>query len=114
MDWLDAFFTATGLKIKTVIAGAMGAFISLRFFDNLRTWERWTTFLGGWALASWWAEGVAYFLELKLPALESGIALGLGLFGMALTAAVMKLIKETDWAGIVKTILSFRFGGGGK
>jgi hypothetical protein len=111
MDWIDTAFTATGLKLKTVIAGAMGAFISLRFFDDLKLWERWTTFLGGWALASWWAEGVAYFLALKLPALESGIALGLGLFGMALAAAVMKLIRETDWAGILRSILNFRIGG---
>ena len=111
MDWIEASLIALGLKLKVVIAGAMGSFISLRFFDDLKIWERWTTFMGGWAIASWWAEGVSYFLEVKQPTLESGIALGLGLFGMALAAAIIKVIKETEWKDIIKNILGFRFGG---
>jgi len=114
MDWIDAATTATGLKLKTVIAGAMGSFISLRFFDGLKLWERWTTFFGGWAIASYCAEGVSYFLGVVQPTLETGIALGIGLFGMAISAAIMKLIKDTDWKEVVKTILTFRWGGGGK
>jgi len=112
MEWLEAFLAAAGLKFKVVIAGAMGAFISLRFFDDLKTWERWTTFVGGWAIASWGSEGAAYFLQVRQPTLESGIALTLGLFGMAVAAAVMKLIKDTDWSGMLKAIASFKIGGG--
>ena len=90
----------------------MGAFISLRFFDGLRTWERWATFLGGWALASWCSDGLAFFLGIVQPVFEKGISLGLGLFGMAIAAAIMKLIRETDWQGVIKSIVTFRFGGG--
>lgn len=109
MEVLEGVLTAFGIKLKVIVAGAFGAFISLRFFEGLRWWERWTTFIGGVGIAHYWAEGLAYFLQLKF---EAGLAVLLGIFGMAVISAFMKMIKETDWPGIVKSILSFRFGGG--
>lgn len=104
---VEAFFSALGLKLQVVVAGAIGAFISLRFFDGLGTRDRWLTFVGGWALASY-LTGLAHeYFELKTVSAETGIALLVGLFGMSVVAALIKVIRETDWIGIVK-----RRGGG--
>lgn len=101
MEFLEALFTALGLKFKVVIAGAIGAFVSLRFFDGLKTAERWMTFVGGWAIAAYLAGPVTLYLELP-AAVELGMALGIGLFGMSIAAALIRVIKETDWTAIFK------------
>lgn len=95
-------------KFWTVAAGAVGAFISLSFFDGLRRWERWTTFIGGWGLAVFLAQPLTVFFELQ-PIMEQGISLVVGLFGMSLAAAVIKLLRNTNWSEIIRR----RFGGGG-
>ena len=114
MEWLEAGLTIIGLKLKTLIAGGFGAFISLRFFDGLNLWQRWSTFIGGWAMAAWWSETTAYWFEQQRPGAEVAFALLIGLFGMAISASMMKVVKDTDWIEVVKAIASMRFGGGGK
>lgn len=111
LDSSNGLLAALGLKLANVLAGALTSFASLRFFDGLQVWEKWTTFVGGWAIAAWGAAPVTEYFELK-PRLEIGMALVLGLFGMSLTAAVVKLIKETDWGGIVRSIIDRRRNGG--
>ena len=108
IETIETIFAVLGLKLKVVIAAAIGAFISLKFFDNLKTYEKWTTFLGGWALASYLAVPLTSFLELVNVAAEQGIGLIVGLFGMSLTAAIIKVIRDTKWSEIIKG----RFGGG--
>jgi len=102
MAAIEAFFAVLGLKVQVVFAGAVGALISLRFFDGLATSERWFTFVSGWALASYLAGPLTAFFELTHSTMETGISMLVGLFGMSLVAAVIKTIRETDWAGIVK------------
>lgn len=110
MDSLDALITALGLKVKVVIASAMGAFISLRFFDGLNWWERWTTFLGGCALGSWCTSLVINALGVS-ERLEAPAAIIVGVFGMAVVSAIIKVIKDTDWIGVMKSVLGGKFGG---
>jgi hypothetical protein len=101
MELLEAILSALGLKFKVVIAGAVGAFVSLRFFDGLGTAERWTTFVGGWALAAYLGNPVTLYLELP-AAMELGIALAIGLFGMSIAAALIRVIRDTEWLAIFK------------
>lgn len=102
---------ALGLKLQVVVAGAIGAFISLRFFEGLTTAERWLTFAGGWAMAAY-LTGLAHeYAELKSTTTETGIALLLGMFGMSIAAALIKLIRSVDWGGIIKGRLGGRDGG---
>ena len=106
-DW-DKLLAAFGLKLVNVIVGAVASFVALNFWRGLESRrERWSTFLGGWALAAWGAAPLRDGLDLK-PALEVGLVLTLGLFGMAAAAEVIKLIRDTDWKGLV----SRRIGGG--
>lgn len=102
---------ALGVTLKNLVAGAIGSFVSLRFFDGLKTWERWTTFFGGWGMAAFGAGPLTHALEQK-PTVEVGIALLIGLFGMALTSKILQTIKETDWIGFAKTIIKTIRGGG--
>lgn len=99
-----------GVTLKTLIASAIGSFVSLRFFEGLRPVEKWTTFLGGWGLAAYAAAPLTAYFELARP-IETGIALAVGLFGMSLSAAGIKVIRETDWRALVVSILSRKGGG---
>ena len=108
----DAVLSAIGVGLKELIAGAAGAFISLRFFDELSVWEKWTTFFGGWALAAFGAQPLADVFELR-PSVSIGIALLLGLFGMSLAAKLISTIRDTDWIGFTKQVIALIRGGGG-
>ena len=108
METIDAVLAAIGITLKNALAGAIGSLVSMRFFPGLTTIESWGTFGGGWALAVYLAQPVTLFFELK-PAVETGISLLIGLFGMAVVAATIRTVKDTDWSGIIKGKL-----GGGK
>lgn len=109
LEMIHGTFAALGLKLQVVVAGAIGAFVSLRFFEGLNTWERWTTFAGGWAMAAYLAALAHEYFELKSGGAEIGVALLIGLFGMSIVAALIKVIRDTDWTGMFKR----RVGGGG-
>lgn len=104
-------WAAVGLKLSTVIAGAVGSFISMRFFEGLGLAERWSTVLCGWGLASFSAAPITGFFELKGAASETGIALFVGMFGMSIAAAVIRVIRETNWTELVTSILRRKGGG---
>ncbi len=102
LEALEGLAAALGLKFKIIVAGAVGAFISLRFFEGLGLGERWCTFLGGWALGAYLSEPVTKYLELP-AAMEIGLAIGIGLFGMSIAAAVIKVVRDTDWSAIFRS-----------
>jgi hypothetical protein len=108
----DGALGALGLTLKNLAAGAVSSFVALRFFDGLSTLDKWTTFLGGWALAAWGGAPVAAYLELG-PKVEIGIVLLLGLFGMSIAGEAMRVIRGTDWKGMLDAILRRRGGGAG-
>lgn len=95
-SWLGPF----GLTLKGLIVGAAASFISLRFFDGLERRERWMTFLGGWAMAAWGGAPLTAWLDIK-PAVETLVVLLLGVFGMAVAAELLKLIRNTDWRAVL-------------
>lgn len=99
---MEQFLATLGLKLQILVAGAVGAFISLRFFEGLNTPERWFTFMGGWGLAAYTTSFLHEYLGLKSGASETGIALLIGLFGMSIVAAIIKIIRDTNWIAIVK------------
>lgn len=105
----DGALGALGLTLKNVAAGAVASFVALRFFEGLGVWEKWTTFLGGWALAAWGGPPLTAYLELK-ASIEIGIVLLMGLFGMAIAAEAVRLIRDTDWRGLVDSILRRKSG----
>lgn len=91
----EGLLAAMGLKLVNVLAGAVTSFAALRFFDGLSTLEKWTTFMGGWAISAWGATPATMYFDLN-PKVEVGVALLAGLFGMAVTAALMRGIKESN------------------
>lgn len=104
MEDIDKFLAAFGLKLVNAIVGAAASFAALNFWQGLHTRkERWSTFIGGWIVAAWGAAPLREWLELK-PSLEVGVVLVLGLFGMALAAEAVKIIRDTDWRGLVGTL----------
>ena len=102
---VEAALGAIGLTIKNLVVGAVASFVALRFWNGLSVWEKWTTFFGGWAIAAWGAAPLTALLELK-PAVEILVVLLLGLFGMAVAAEAVQLVRKTDWPGIVKNAVS--------
>jgi hypothetical protein len=109
MDWIDtvqATLAALGLKLLNVVVAAVGSFVSMRFFDGMSLKDKWLTFLGGWMIAAWGAAPLREWLEQK-PSIEIGFVILLSLFGMALTAEVIKVIKDTDWRGYTKSGLDW-------
>jgi hypothetical protein len=108
----DGALGALGLTLKNLAAGAVSSFVALRFFDGLSTLDKWTTFLGGWAIAAWGGAPVTTYLE-QGPKVEVGIVLLLGLFGMSIAGQLMRVIRDTDWKGLLDAILRRRGGGAG-
>lgn len=100
----DGLLAALGLKLVNVVCGAVASFAALRFFEGLQPWDKWLTFLGGWALAAWGGPPLAEALELP-PKVEIGLVLLLGMFGMSAAAELIKIGRDTDWGGIVRSIL---------
>lgn len=100
METIESALVAVGLTLKGLIAGAVGSFISLRFFDGLTMYERWVTFIGGWGIASYGGPPMTSYLELGEKA-ELFVTLLLGLFGMSIAAALIKVIRETDWRAFI-------------
>jgi hypothetical protein len=110
VDSVDGALGALGLSLKNLFAGAISSFVSLRFLEGDKQpdgtirpvhWlQRWTTFLGGWAMAAWGGPPLNAYLELK-PGVEIGVVLVLGLFGMAVAAEVVKFVRERGWEGLI-------------
>jgi fructose-specific phosphotransferase system IIC component len=95
-------FETLGLSSKGFLVGLVGALISLRFFDELTWWGRFTTVIGGALFASYGHSWLLEWLELSSKH-DSLMAFLLGLFGMAFVSASMRAIKALDiWGEIVK------------
>lgn len=102
MDVILAVLSVLGLKLKIVVASAIGSFISLTFFEGLKFWERFVTFLGGLALGSYTTGVASDLFELTTESAEVGVAILIAMFGMSLAAAVIKVVKETKWSEIIR------------
>lgn len=111
---VDAILQLLGVEKGTLVASAVGALISMRFFDSLAWWQRWLTALGGWATALFMTPGVIRFFDLAVSGWAGSIGFLIGLFGMALAGALFKAlddIRAVNWGEQVKGWLSRKGGG---
>lgn len=109
MEEIDKWLGVFGLKLVNAMAAAVVSFAALRFFEGLTTRDKWMTFMGGWAAAAWGSPALREYLELK-PGVEVGFVLVIGLFGMALAAEIVKLVRDTDWKGLVAALFRKKTG----
>ena len=104
MEDLDKVLATLGLKLVNVIVGAASSFATLRFFDGLTVGAKWSTFVGGWALAAWGAPPLRDFMEAPAK-IELLYVMLIGLFGMAAIAEVFKFIKDGALIQVARSIL---------
>lgn len=99
---IDTFLSGVGLKKITLIAGFVGALVSLKFIDGIATWSLWkriTTVAAGAFVAGYCAPLTVTVLELS-QGTEGAIAFIGGLFGMSAAGAVIKAMPE--WLDAIK------------
>lgn len=81
--------------------GGFGSVIALRWAPGLTWIERLFNVVCGLALAGYLAEPVTEGLKLTSPAMLSGTAFLIGLFGMNLVAAINSWIRETKLSDLL-------------
>jgi len=101
---LEALF----LKIKILFPGLIGAALAAITGPARDIKERFIGFTFGFCVASFGADPMLNFFSLSHDTYQSGVGFILGYFGLSVSDALMKFIRETDFAGIVKS----KFGGG--
>ena len=95
----DGVLAALGLKVGNVVVGAVSSFTALRFFEELSIVGKWMTFMGGWCVSAFGAAPLREYLILS-PRVEIGLVLLLGLFGMAISAEIIRLFRTLNWEAI--------------
>jgi len=110
MDDIQKALAAFGLTLVNVIVGAAASLAALRFFDNSSTADKWWSFFGGWVIAAWGAPPLRAYLEAS-EKVEILFVLLLGLFGMSVSAEIIKMIKDRSWRDFLPW--NRRNGGGG-
>lgn len=96
--------TASAFGVKaifssTVIAGLLGALVSLQFLSHMKGWERLTAFVSGWVIACYVAPVVSYFLGIEQ--FQGPVGFMVGIYGMSITAAIYEAIKKADPWGLI-------------
>jgi fructose-specific phosphotransferase system IIC component len=100
---LDQIATVLGVKKAGLIAGFIGALISLRFIAEATTWpSRIFMALAGTMAAAYLTPGIAEYLGAG-ERVESALAFCLGLFGMTASGAIMHSLRELKIAEAVAT-----------
>jgi hypothetical protein len=105
----DSMLAALGLKFVNVVAGAVSSFVTLRFFDGLTTGAKWSTFLGGWAVAAWGAPPIRDYLDAP-PKIEILFVLLLGFFGMSIIAEAIRWIREGHLIAFIDRVVGRKGG----
>lgn len=96
---MSVFLEAMGLKWLTLIAGFLGAVVSLKFIAGLNWWQRTSTVLAGTFIAAYCTPLTVELLSLSTK-LEGAIAFLGGLFGMSIAGAAITAIPE--WIAAAK------------
>lgn len=108
MEDVDKAFALFGLKFVNSVAAAFMSFASLRFWDNLSTFDKWSTAIGGWALAAWGAAPLRVYFQLA-EGVEIGLVLLIAFFGIAAGGEGIKLLRTTDWKGLALALIDAVF-----
>ena len=96
---MTPFLEALGLKWLTLIAGFLGAVISLKFIEGLSVRQRASTVVAG-ALVAAYCTPLAVELMGMSAKLEAPVAFLGGLFGMSIAGAMITAIPE--WVAAAK------------
>lgn len=96
---MSGLLETIGLKWLTLIAGFLGAVISLKFIDGLSVKQRASTVIAGTIIAAYCTPLTVELLGLSTK-LEGAIAFLGGLFGMSIAGAAITAIPE--WVAAAK------------
>jgi hypothetical protein len=96
MTTIEAILAALGISLKALIGSAVGGLLSLNFFDGLNPTRRWIVAAGGLAIGALGTGPLVAYFRMT-PLIYDGVS------------AVLKTVRDTDWAGIVRS----RLGRGG-
>jgi hypothetical protein len=100
---LDQIATVLGVKKAGLIAGFIGALVSLRFVHEANTWaSRIFMAMAGTMAAAYLTPGIAEFLGAS-ERVESALAFGFGLFGMTLAGAIVAQVRDLKLAEAIAT-----------
>lgn len=100
---LEAAFTT----VKLLFPGFIGAFLAAITGPARDIKTRFIGFVSGFCIALYGTDPLLHFFSLSHDTYAAPAGFALGFFGMSVAEAVMKVIRETDVAGIIKS----RFGG---
>lgn len=103
LDWLAGIL---GTSKATVLAGGAGAGIAA-MLSRRKKIERAITFIVGFGCATFGTSTLIAWLSLDSVRFEGGLGFILGLFGMSLCEAIIRVIEQTNWGDIIKG----KFGG---
>ncbi len=101
---LEAVFTG----IKLLFPGFIGALLASITGPSRDIKSRFIGFVVGFCVASYGTDPLLNFFSLSHETYQSGCGFILGYFGLSVSDAILKFIRETDFAGIIKS----KFGGG--
>lgn len=104
-----SIFTALGKWALTLLPGAAGAAVSLKFLgDGLTTSQKIVSFVAGFACAVFVAPAIIEFCGIAGARVHSGIEFLVGLFALAV---VRELFTEINSADIIGALKRKYFGG---
>lgn len=90
------------IKIKLLIPGFIGAFLAAITGPERSKIDRFIGFVFGFCIAMYGADPLLDFFNLTAQTYGAGVGFALGYFGMSLTDALMKTVREIDLAEILK------------
>lgn len=105
-------FNKIQTTIDLLISGAIGSVLSLMFHDDINTWKRKLIVVTGGTVFSLYV--APFTIEFFGIGTTQPTAIGFfcGLFGMSLTAAIMRMLRNIDLIEFGKLAIERIFGGG--
>lgn len=90
---IDDIMSTLGLTKASTFGGFLGAVVSLKFIENLNWWQRMTTVFGGMITAAYVTPFIMDLFRLTTK-VEGAVSFLVGLFGMSIVAAAIKIIPD--------------------
>jgi hypothetical protein len=86
------------------IIGAIGSIVALRFAPGESWIIRFVNVLNGAGIAGFFSPAASEYFALTSPAMYSAMAFAFGLFGMNLTSAIYRWLKNAQLSDILPWI----------
>lgn len=96
-----------GLKIAFMIAGFLGALVSLSFLHGLTRLQVFTSLVVGIATANYVAPVAIYWLKIP-PQIELGTAFLMGLLAMNIIPALLKISETNNIVAFLRARLGMK------